>query len=356
VITEALSLERQMQLLGTVNDGSYSPMTRIAGLLEGFEEYLEQQMDARNYNLVLNIAFAIGVERQRQLFGSSDSNRLVSIWDKITAFNRFKMDLQVQYKAKSEDGSQSNLTATNLNPVYVTFGKQDCKFTIYGVENTSEGIAWFVYYRGGYEIPLMVTNGSGTEIINRDDGTTYTITHDLSGLNLKFGPPFGAVSFCEDGKQDSLQFEPDLQPYGPRDKRHSYMHSFMTEMVNDGYPESLPEEIEQVQDELQELSLKAKDKETERFKKPLLPELEQQYAEERRRKQLHLRESQYEERENPSTVVFDARNGEAEIIDAKTAMEYDGMKYSGREDKATLTITVKIVHDPLPYKDKKPSK
>ncbi len=344
-----ISEERQRQLLGS-EDVLSETYLKLPALFNGFEEFMDDQMDKRNYDLVLNPAFFIGIERQRQLLGAADDNRIPEIMEKLQAFNRFRIELQIDYEGEKEVCDyRIKFTATNLNPVYISFRRQECKFSLFAYEdpNPELPIAWYNFYRGVFEMPLTITNGSATEIIHNWDGTCNSKPHDLDGLNLSFSAPLSSFSFCE-GTEDSVQFGNSIgKNERKKDKRYDFIR--FLEMPEEA---SLPENIEQMEMELDDLHKKIREKETQRFTKPTLEELEQQYADELRRKRLAQQVWEYEERADPGTMVFDAVNGSEIIIDEKTTRT----KKIDQEDayeKSTMTIRVKIIHDPLPYKVKK---
>ncbi len=79
-----------------IDDKGFDP-TQLLSLFDGFEKYIEQQMDARNYDLVLNLPFLMSIERQRQLLGG-DGDNSSDLLEKVRAFNRFKLDVQIDYE------------------------------------------------------------------------------------------------------------------------------------------------------------------------------------------------------------------------------------------------------------------
>jgi hypothetical protein len=53
VVSAAISAEHQQQLLGAEEDKSYAiTVAKLFTLLDGFDEYLDQQITARHYDVV----------------------------------------------------------------------------------------------------------------------------------------------------------------------------------------------------------------------------------------------------------------------------------------------------------------
>lgn len=352
VVRVSIGIERQKQLLGVSDeDNSGTIIAQLSSQLDVFEKYLEQQMDAKNYDVALNTSLIIGIERQRQLLGASeDDNRMPELMEKLKAFNRFKIDVQLDYEgAREADCVQKTVfNATNLNPVYISLTQQDCKFSlsVYEDQSPNTNIAWYNYYRGVFEVPLDITNGTGTEVLTNDEGECYTKTHSINGLKLKVSGPLSKISFCE-GTQDSLLFDNIFDRYQERktDKRYDFVY-----IISKPLPDEIPEEIEQIEIELDELNKKIKDKETETFRKPSLQDLEEQYFDETRRRWLTQKIKEFEQGNDLSPFIFDAENSSGVIVDDQITTTYAHTDHNEVHEKATFTLRVKIVHDPLPYK------
>lgn len=364
VVSIVLSAERQKQLLGFTDEASGTKIARLASLFDGFEKFIEQQMDAKNYDVALNMAFIIGTERQRQLLAGGEENNMSDLMEKINAFNRFKMDVQFDYKGEWEDCGieKASFTATNLEEVHVSLGLVNCKYNFFWIEGVDEkNSSYPIHYRSDYSIPLQVTNGTGTESKYSEDGEKcWQIQHNLKGLVINPYGPIASISFCENEKEDSLQFDV-LHLAGSHENREDIRYNyarfehFDELMQHDGLEEST-NEIEEYRTELQELKHDLSDfPEMEQFAKHSLSEMEKLHFEINRVRWLRAKINEYEERNNPSVIVFDAKNGNEVIIDEKTYKSYSDTVGDNHE-KANVTIKIKITHAPLPYKKTEPKK
>lgn len=362
VIRAALSVERQKQLIGAGNGDNYaSTITRLSALFDGFEKFMEQQMDARNYDVVLNLPFVMGIERQRQLLGVSDDAAMGNITkyiEKINAFNRFKMDVQIDYEGEWKDCgiAKASFTATNLEEGFVQLGLINCKYNFFLAEEYINKSQYPVHYGNAYHIPLQVTNGTGTEVQSSDDGEKcWQIKHDLRGLAIRPYEPIASISFCEKDTDDSLQFYSMHLPVSRENRddiRYNYARfkHFDTQIQNDGFASgNIPAEIEQMGMELEELKTSLRGYQTKSITKPSLNEMEKHHFEANRAKWLQRKINEYEERSKPSVIVFDAKNKAEVIIDERTSKNYNET-INDNHEKADVTVRIKVAHAPLPYK------
>jgi hypothetical protein len=111
----ALSLERQRELLGdgvsetiTYPDGfkiqvdksdkEAINMDAINGMIGTLFKMIEKAMIEYDYSLALNPVLILGVERQRELLGTGESNYSEDIVSKYVKFNRFKLSIHISGK------------------------------------------------------------------------------------------------------------------------------------------------------------------------------------------------------------------------------------------------------------------
>ena len=360
VIRAAISAERQKQLLAAVDEDTYSKtMARLLAMFTGFDKYIDAQIAARNYDVVLNLAFIIGVERQRQLLAGDEENNMPDLIEKINAFNRFKLDVQIDYEGEWEGCGieKAEFTATNLEEFYVSLGLVNCKYNFFLAGEYLKDHPRNYHYGNPYNIRLQVTNGTGTQSKYSEDGEKcWQLKPDLKGLTIAPYEPIASISFCEKDTEDSLQFY-SLHLPNSRENRenenynHAKFEHFDTRLENDGYTGNEPAEFWQMQTELEELKGSVGKFEMKTYTKPTLAEMEEHHFVANRIKWLTKMRNEYEERSNPSVIIFDAKNGSETIIDEKSTKKYSDAYL---KEKAEVVIRVKITHAPVPYK--KPAK
>jgi len=359
VIRAALSTERQRQLIGTADDNRYAIlMTKLISLFDGFEKYIRQQMDERNYDVVLNPIFIFSMERQRQLLGGGDDNTFLQNYiDNLNAFNRFKIDVQIDYSGivkECDKESEENFTATNLQQQYASLYPVNCKYMFFPAEEYVKDGNF--HYGRKVNFQLEITHGTGYEERWSEDGENcQLISHDLKGLAVRPRMPITSISFCDNAESDSLQFYDLHLPISREnriDKRYGYWEfdKFNTLIKNDGFQENYPQELEPLSIELEVLETEQGMFETLPVKKPTLKKLEQHYTNAARTHTIRRIFNELEEKQNSSAVLFDAKNRSETIIDEIAEKRYRAEYDEDRFRKADIKIKVKIVHDPLPYK------
>ena len=359
VIHAALRIERQRQLIGAGDDNRYATlMIKLVSLFGGFEKYIRQQMDERNYDVVLNPIFVFSMERQRQLLGGGDDNTFLQNYiENLNAFNRFKIDVQIDYSGivkECDKESTENFTATNLQQQYVSLYPVNCKYMFFPAEDyVKEGN---FHYGKKVNFQLEITNGTGYEEEWSEDGENCRlISHDLKGLVVRPRMAITSISFCDNNGSDSLQFYDLHLPISKEnriDKRYSYWEfdEFNKLIKNDGFQENYPQELETLSIELEALETEQGMFETLPVRKPTLPEMEQHYTNAARTHTIRRIFNELEEKQNSSAVLFDAKNRSDTIIDEIAEKKYRAQYEEDRFRKADIKIKVKIVHDPLPYK------
>jgi len=359
VIRAALSIERQRQLIGTGDDNRYADlMMRILSLFDGFEKYIVQQMEEHNYDIILNPVFVFSMERQRQLLGGADDNTFFQNYiDNLNAFNRFKIDVQIDYTGivnECDKATGENFTATNLQEQYVSLYPVNCKYMFFPAEQyVKEGN---FHYGRKANFQLEITNGTAYKEEWSEDGENcQLVSHDLRGLVVRPRMPITSINFCDNDGSDSLQFYDLHLPVSREnriDKRYSYWEfdEFNTMIKNDGFQENYPQELEPLGTELEALETEQRMLETLPVRNPTLPEMEQHYTNAARTHTIRRIFNELEEKQNSSVVLFEAKNRSELIIDEIAEKKYRAHHDEDRFRKADIKIKVKIVHDPLPYK------
>jgi hypothetical protein len=193
VIEEMIALERQRQLYGLTDNSEV--LEKAGDMIKDFDEFLRHEMDVKNYNLVFNVAFILGMERQKQLLGLSDDVSFQYL-DMINAFNRFKFELSINFELQSYDSEgKLSMEATSkvetYKEIFVSVGRVDCRYQLfltdikYGDENTDEK---------EYRIPMKVKEGKKI-VYDKENGNH---TYPYSGPALLYDIfPLVKIDFCK---------------------------------------------------------------------------------------------------------------------------------------------------------------
>lgn len=345
----SIAVERQKQLLGV--HASDNSMQKISSMLDGFDEYMQHQMDLKNYNTVLNIAFVLGMERQKQLLGAGEDEGKPYL-DRLFAFNRFKltmdMDFDLLFKNSEEEPTlKANGTTGTAQNVYVSLGFVDCKYQLY-LTNTDYKNA----EESAYRIPL--TAKRGTKSVKDDEHKWVTYSYSGPKEMLVVFPEL-KISFCDNSQPDSMYVETirykadDLSEYASSVQK-GYTIDFM------GYANNLFMNISQLEasiDETKNIGLEMlKTLTTPQIKQSTgnatLDQLQNDYNMVVKQQQLQTQLSATAMM--PKTLIlFDAKNNDNVVIDAETNTAHK----NGQMELVKGLIKVKVVHDPLPY-DKAP--
>jgi len=203
VVEMVIAMERQKQLIGVNEKFSSSFNERLSSYFAGFDDFIHHEMDNKNYNLVFNMPFILGMERQKQLTGSSDGSNNMEYMAMITAFNRFKLEMSIEFEVQAFDSDGAlTLSATGQlkqkDPVYVSMGRNQCKYQLH-LTNTNYGESEEKEYR----IPMEILGGI-KKVKNNEGGIIsmpYSGPKDIYGIFPSF-----RIDFC-DHKMDSVYLE-----------------------------------------------------------------------------------------------------------------------------------------------------
>jgi hypothetical protein len=178
-------------------------------------------MDNKNYNLVFNLPFIIGLQRQKVLLGISDENKFDYL-DQLQAFNRFKLTVDIDFKEEyyNSDGEvQMDATGKLSNPqdVFVSLGRLGCKYQLY-LTNTMYGEA----EEKAYRIPIQVNEG--LKRIRNETGNGYQHMNYSGPKSMYLVFPVFKIDFCDNKGVDSayLQlpvYEEDLSQWASTVKK-----------------------------------------------------------------------------------------------------------------------------------------
>ena len=201
VVTMILSVERQKELLGAANENIGPPDLNF---LKEFDQYLEQRIAARDYNVVFNYSMILSHERQKELLGAIDDQNAMDLVEEVWKLNHFALTVNIDFDIQYEpEESKPNLIAnghlSTAQKIYVSLGKAtDCKWQLYKYD-PDYGDPTLSQQETLFKIPLKV-NG-GIKKVLRDQ---HWVTYPYSGpIDLEMNFPIFKISFCPNTGSDS---------------------------------------------------------------------------------------------------------------------------------------------------------
>lgn len=333
----AIAYERQKQLLGASEENSGEAMLKIISMLDGFEPHLQKQMEEKNYNVVLNMAFVLGMERQKQLLGASEENP-ASYYDKVVAFNRFKMSIDMDANVSSEDRI-ADAGAITTKDVYVSLGMNKCRF-VFSLLSAD--------FRTGKEedfrLPMTAKGGIKKQKEEDDKWVSYNYSGPKDILGLF--PPF-SISFCDDAK-DSVFMQPpipkpeDMANVTPNSvlKAYTIEHTgVLAGLFLKGTDEAAEEGEVLAMQTIATYSTDHLETPTGNAK---LDKLQSEYNLAEKTKELQNKMSAAIN-QNSVLILFDAQNKNKVIVDAEASPSHT---VAGSEMEVKGKIKIKVVHDP----------
>lgn len=366
IIATALSIERQKQLLDASENDTYSEtMLKLISLFNGFDKYLQQQMEERNYDVAFNMAFIIGIERQRQLLGAVEENNIPALIEKINAFNRFKMEMEVDFAISCDDNGDATCpflsasgSLTTKRDFYVSFTPYKCggyqiylTHILYNPE--TEALNRELHYTSSveevnkYELELIASDGNEKTVYADDDGNRKIKTESFTGVKVLSHLPLTRIYFCKD-KKDTLYVLGFYNKYlETSDKRHytKSISEYMNYLVANTSEEELEAHMPKVVAKSEEYEKRMKNYEVEPTGFEKADKMQNQFN------IVNLYQQNAETIINYLTkdaaIFFNAENGEQEIMNAAT--EVSGKTIENMKVNKGI-VKIKIVHDPLPYK------
>jgi hypothetical protein len=363
IIRMALSIERQKQLISG-NENTYGEtIKKLMSILDGFDKYVDQQMAARNYDVVFNLAFLIGTERQKQLLGGLEENNAASLLERIIAFNRFKISMEADFNVtcNNDDGtcpiiSSSGKLATKKD-FYVSLAPYKCgSFQIF-LTNTlykpeTEALNRELYYSTSpvemdiYELELTASEGIKKTLTVDDEGNKKIITESYTGGVLLSHLPVARISFCKE-KEDTLYLQSYYNKGGETSGKGYGMQLYLNFLFAGNTEEELEPHINKIAGDAEAYRKRMKAYEVDATGFDKLDRLQNQS----KIMDLYQQNTEYviTNAMKNAAIVFDAENGAEEIMNA--AADASGNRI---EDYVVNkgVVKVKIVHDPLPVKPK----
>ncbi|GGD54703.1 hypothetical protein GCM10011361_21550 [Muriicola marianensis] len=348
VLIYVLGYERKKQLLGS-NEGSIVDYSSLMSNLDSiYTQYLNEQIQLKNHDFVLNIPRHISLERQKRLLG--DESPPVGVYglgknfDKAVAYNRFalKVNLQFEYEQTDDEGNlELKATGSLLTPekVYTMLITDGCTYSLvkHKVDFTSTT-------EKEVAIPIEVKSGAKTILDEEDRLITFSYTGPNKYL-MNF-PEF-KLDFCTGRSRDSVYFMPLFSeevnmPLGNLNKSYT---SEMLPMANHIFVNivEMEEQLEKGMELAAEIITSVTAIQSAGSGISTREKLRMQY--ETKQKQDNYRKDINKLSANTKTVfTFDARNRSSEIINATQDTKHEIDEYS----RLTVgKIHIQVVHDPF---------
>lgn len=202
VMQVVLGLERQIQLLGMSDSISFNGSLFLLKKLGMYEQYLEEQIKAKNHDFVLNLASHLGYLRQKALLGTNEhpetaADDIIQQW---LQYNRFELMIESDFivEKRDEEGELQFKATGALAPKEKTYGmliSYNCKYKMipYTVDYTNAALK---------DVSINMHVRSGTKTIKDENGKLVNVPY--SGPDSYFLTfPDCIIDFCNQQQTDS---------------------------------------------------------------------------------------------------------------------------------------------------------
>lgn len=198
-----LGHERQLQLLGLGEDGSFSSgaMDLLSGQFEIYNQYYKEQVGLRNHDFVLNLSFHLGMERQLQLLGNEGLG-LSTLLEDYTSYNRFALTLEVDFswEKKTSSGELDMKATGNMasgGKTYTMLMPDSCGFRMIPYQTID--LTKMVYT----DVTISLQVKGGVKTIRDDQGKLKTIAYS-GPASFNMNLPKSRIDFCNNRVPDTL--------------------------------------------------------------------------------------------------------------------------------------------------------
>jgi hypothetical protein len=341
------SLEREKQLEGSVGDDGSSP---DFGFMKIFDDYIKQEIAAKNYNVIFNYAMIFGLERQKQLLGVVEEGQEMDLIQNVIDQNRFALTMDLEFQVVWKDDEDKDIMRatgylTTPQKTYVSLGRNNCKWQLYlydpdyTKDRTNEE---------SFEVRLTIQEGVKMIRENEDKWVSYPYT---GPSDMKTVFPSIRIDFCNNGVQDSAMMDvirysdADLNSISSPDEMAKKYTLDMQEYVNLMF--GSVKKIEANRDAIVDVSDEIMDMQSGTAVTPTgyapLDKMQVDYK--MLQQQLKMKEKiTSATRESASVILFDAVNGSPSLINKDVNMAGDkGYKI---EMKKAL-VKLRVVQEPL---------
>lgn len=341
VIAAIITYNRQVQLMSAENSPVFDELLKmLMDNLQEVDKYLEDQMDKKNYGIVLSgTSLVISIERLKQMLGIESENfteNIKKIQEKINAFNRFKVKMDVDYKASFVDGSCENAKdfakAVMQKDFYVSLGVVDCKYSLTIAE---QHLQEYPNYHSARDVTLDLKIIQGTKNVCGESENT-------AGYQLHPYLPLVKISFCENDQPDTISILALHRSIHGEEEGTSTIYLFAG---SDGNIK-ITSDVKDAMNEMRQINRLVEEyQEKEHIQKLTLSEMNNMHTITARKEYLSRLLLQAADPLNQHFFLFNAKNEDGNLIDADILMAGEAADF-----KIETKIKFKVTHDPLPYK------
>lgn len=202
VMQVILGLERQIQLLGMSEGISFKGRLFLLKKLGMYEKYLEEQIQVKNHDFVLNLASHLGYLRQKTLLGANENpgaaaDDIIQQW---LQYNRFELMIESDFivEQRDEEGELQFKATGALAPKEKSYGmliSYNCKYKMipYTVDYNNAALK---------DVSINMNVRSGTKTIRDENGKLVNVPY--TGPDTYFLTfPDCIIDFCNQQQTDS---------------------------------------------------------------------------------------------------------------------------------------------------------
>jgi outer membrane lipoprotein-sorting protein len=343
VVSAILTNEREKQLMGRSSEVTLLDIDFFFG--PEFENYINEQIGKKNWDVILNISLFLGRERQAQLLGNSEAGEgLNKLLQRVLKLNRFALtadiDFNVQYTdADGELAIKANGKLETTDKVYVSMyvNRSGCKWTLQLYTPDFANAKETDYY-----IPMKVTGG--IKSIKEDkEWKDYSYSGPTDML-LHF--PVFSMDFSAGSEQDSATLEP-LRYLPGADVTNNIMKAYKADLL--GFMNHVFIVIADQAGKVTNM-LDVANAMVGKFANVTAPPASDAPLEDYKNRYLLMQQKQESEQQmagasfKPRTIIlFNAANNTTVLIDQTVDTKH-------KEEGVELTkgiIKIKVVHDPV---------
>jgi hypothetical protein len=342
VIQLALGLERQKQLMG-IDDPDEGIISKIAELFAGpeFENYMNEQIEKKNWDVILDLSAIMGRARQCQLMGAEGdaADRIDKLLNRAKQMNRFAITVDIDFNeryhdAEGEDVLKINGSIKTTEKVYVSLFPRGCDWILQQPPfDAKKGVPY---------IPMQVV--SGLKSVKEDKNWTNYSYSGPKDMRMYF--PIFSIDFTRTNAPDTavlqiLRYVNDL-PAMPVAEAYT---TDLTGYLNDVYmkPEETGANEQKVQDFGKDIMSKFSAITSTQNNTTTLEKLKFQNSMMMQRQEATKGMSEIFNTAK-TVILFNAQNGSSTLIDGKVDTKH-------KNDNVEVIYGIfklKVVHDPYP--------
>lgn len=351
VMQVVIGIERQAQLMGFSESDSFDGRQMMTNTFNQYDKYLMEQIDAKNHDFVLNIGFHLGHLRQKAVLGASENQdaEIDKMISRINKYNRFELTMESDFIVEDRnDDHELVFKATGAmatkEKTYGMFIADKCRYKIipYGTDYSKANLE---------DITIPFSVKSGVKTMKDENGNLVNYNYTGPDTYYLMFPDF-KIDFCNTNETDTavlltftegkeFTFNPNNYSYKTT---QSYKSDFLT-MANLVFvTNDLPQNEQNFETMGQELFNTIGDFQTPSSDVSTLEKMKVQY-EGKTQMDNHRKNMQNLVNDKQSVIVFNANNRQTVVTD-----KFTDTKRKLEEEGLELTrglIHLKILHNPL---------